>query len=230
MQLVIGNKNYSSWSMRPWVLMKQLGLHFEEVKLRFDFGPGSHFHRAVSLHSPAGKVPVLLDDTFAVWDSLAIIEYLHEKLPARNIWPEDIQARARARCLAAEIHAGFGALRSHCPMNIEAHLPAVGARIWAEQAGVRADVERIEVMWLEALAASGGPYLYGEFGAVDAMYAPVCMRLRGYALPMSPHVKSYVERIAAAPGVAAWIHDALAEHDYVAEDEPYRNPDRTPRG
>ncbi len=229
MQLVIGNKNYSSWSMRPWVLMKQLGLHFEEVKVRFDFGPGSHFHRAVSLHSPAGKVPVLLDDSFAVWDSLAIIEYLSEKFPVRGIWPEDIQDRARARCLASEIHAGFGALRSHCPMNIEANLSAVGARLWAEQAALRADVERIEVMWLEALAASGGPFLYGEFGAVDAMYAPVCMRLRGYALPMSPHVKSYVARVAAAPGVAAWVAGALTEHDYVPEDEPYRNPDRTPR-
>lgn len=229
MQLVIGNKNYSSWSMRPWVLMKQLGLHFEEVKVRFDFGPGSHFRRTVAHHTPAGKVPVLLDDNFAVWDSLAIIEYLNEKFPARKIWPEDIQARARARCLAAEIHAGFAALRNHCPMNIEARLPAAGAKVWAEQAGVRADVERIEVMWLEALAASGGPFLYGEFGAVDAMYAPVCMRLRGYALPMSPHVRSYVERIAAAPGVAAWIHGALAEHDYVPEDEPYRNPDRSLR-
>ena len=229
MQLVIGNKNYSSWSMRPWVLMKQLGLHFEEVRVRLDFGPGSHFRRAVAHHSPAGKVPVLLDDSFAVWDSLAIIEYLHEKFPARNVWPEDIQDRARARCLAAEMHAGFGALRSHCPMNIEARLPAAGVRIWAEQVDVRADVERIEVMWLEALAASGGPFLYGDFGAVDAMYAPVCMRLRGYALPMSPHVKSYVDRVAAAPGVAAWIKDALAEHDYVPEDEPYRNPDRTLR-
>jgi glutathione S-transferase len=229
MQLVIANKNYSSWSMRPWVLMRQLGLHFEEVKVRFDFGPGSHFRRAVAVHSPTGKVPVLLDDSFAVWDSLAIIEYLNEKFPARGIWPEDIQARARARCLAAEIHAGFAALRSHCPMNIEANLSAAGARVWAGQASVRADVERIEVMWLEALAASGGPFLYGEFGAVDAMYAPVCMRLRGYALPMSRHVKSYVDRVAAAPGVAAWIHDALAEHDFVPEDEPYRNPDRSPR-
>ncbi len=227
MQLVIGNKNYSSWSMRPWVLLKQLGLHFEEVRVRFDFGPASQFRRTVAHHSPAGKVPVLLDDRFAVWDSLAIIEYLNEKFPARNIWPEDIQARARARCLAAEMHAGFGALRQHCPMNIEARLPGVGARVWAEQAGVRADVERIEVMWLEALAASGGPFLYGEFGAVDAMYAPVCMRLRGYALPMSPHIRSYVDRVAAAPGVAAWIAEALAEHDFVPEDEPYRNPDRT---
>ena len=230
MQLVIGNKNYSSWSMRPWVLMKQLGLHFEEVKLRFDFTPNSPFRRAVAHHSPAGQVPILLDDNFAVWDSLAIIEYLHEKFPARGIWPEDIQARARARCNVAEMHAGFGALRSHCPMNIEARLPAVGAKVWAEQPGVRATVERIEVMWLQALADSGGPFLYGSFGAVDAMYAPVCMRFISYGLPLQPHVKAYVERVAAAPGVAAWIKDALAEHDYIAEDEPYRNPDRSLRG
>ena len=222
MQLVIGNKNYSSWSMRPWVLMRQLGLHFEEVKLRFDFGPHSAFRRAVAHYSPAGLVPVLLDDEFAVWDSLAIIEYLHDKFPGRGIWPDDIRKRARARCLAAEVHSGFGPLRSHCPMNIEVHLPEVGARLWAEQPTVRANVERIEVMWAQALLDSGGPFLFGEFGAVDAMYAPVCMRLRSYALPMSPSVKAYVERVVAAPGVAAWIADALAEHDFVEEDEPYR--------
>jgi glutathione S-transferase len=227
MQLVIGNKNYSSWSMRPWVLMRQLDLHFEEVKLRFDFTPGSAFRRAVAHHSPAGQVPILIDDSFSVWDSLAIIEYLNEKFPGRGIWPEDIQARARARCNVAEMHAGFGALRNACPMNIEADLSAVGAKIWAEQPAVRANVERIEVMWLEALTNSGGPFLFGAFGAVDAMFAPVCMRFLSYGLPLQPHVKSYVDRVAAAPGVAAWIKDALAEHDYILEDEPYRNADRS---
>ena len=222
MQLVIGNKNYSSWSMRPWVLMRQLGLHFEEVKLRFDFGPHSAFRRAVAHYSPAGLVPVLLDDEFAVWDSLAIIEYLHDKFPGRGVWPDDMRKRARARCLAGEMHSGFGDLRKHCPMNIEAHLSEVGARLWAEQPALRANVERIEVMWAEALLDSGGPFLFGEFGAVDAMYAPVCMRFRSYALPMSPSVKAYVEHVAAAPGVAAWMADALAEHDFLAEDEPYR--------
>ena len=222
MQLVIGNKNYSSWSMRPWVLMRQLGLHFEEIKLRFDFTPHSAFRRALAHHSPAGLVPILLDDSFAVWDTLAIMEYLNEKFPTRGVWPEDIQQRARARCLAAEMHSGFGALRNHCPMNIEAQLADVGQRVWAEQAEVRANVERIEVMWLEALAASGGPFLFGEFSAVDAMYAPVAMRMRTYALPMSPHVASYVQRLAAAPGVAAWITDALAEKDFLDFDEPYR--------
>ena len=222
MQLLIGNKNYSSWSMRPWVLMRQLGIHFEEIKLRFDFTPGSAFNRTVARHSPAGLVPVLLDDEFSVWDSLAITEYLHEKFPGLRVWPDDIQERARARCLTAEIHAGFGALRSACPMNIELRSPAVGARLWAEQPALRANVERIEVMWLQALADSGGPFLFGAFGAADAMYAPVCMRFVSYGLPMSPHVQSYVERVSAAPGVAAWISGALAEHDFIAEDEPYR--------
>ena len=223
MQLVIGNKNYSSWSMRPWVLMKQLGLHFEEVKLRLDFAPHSAFKRTVAHFSPAGLVPVLLDDDFAVWDTLAILEYLNDKFPGRDILPEDIRERARARSLASEMHSGFSALRSHCPMNIEARLPEVGARLWTEQAGVRANVERIEVMWVDALNASGGPFLFGPFGAVDAMYAPVATRLVTYGLPMSPTVKAYVERLLAAPGPAAWIADALKEHDFIAEDEPYRS-------
>jgi glutathione S-transferase len=203
--------------------MRQLGLHFEDIKLRFDFTPHSAFRRAVAHHSPAGKVPILLDDNFPVWDTVAIIEYLNEKFPARGVWPDDIRQRARARCLVAEMHSGFGSLRKHCPMNIEARLPEVGARIWAEQPEVRADVERIEVMWLEALAASGGPFLFGAFCAADAMYAPVAMRLRTYGLPMSPHVASYVQRLSAAPGVAAWIHDALAEQDFLDFEEPYRS-------
>ena len=222
LQLYIGNKNYSSWSMRPWVLMRQLGMHFEEVMLRFDFSEHSHFRREVARVSPAGRVPVLVDDGFAVWDSLAITEYLHDKFPGHKVWPDDIQLRARARCMAAEMHAGFGALRSHCPMNIEATLPEVGAQVWAEQAAVRADVLRIELMWAEALLASGGPFLFGEFSAVDAMYAPVCMRLRTYALPMPASSQRYLASMLATPAVSAWMTEALAERDWVAEDEPYR--------
>jgi glutathione S-transferase len=222
MQLIIGNKNYSSWSMRPWVLMKQLGIGFEEVKLRFDFTPHSAFRRELAHFTPAGKVPVLLDDDFAVWDTLAIIEYLHDKFPGRGVWPEDMRHRARARSLAAEMHAGFGALRSHCPMNIEAALPDVGARIWAEQAAVRDDITRIELAWAEALTASGGPFLFGDFCAADAMFAPVCMRLRTYALPMPPLTHAYIGRVAAAPGVKAWVVDALAEQDFLDFEEPYR--------
>ncbi len=224
MQLVIGNKNYSSWSMRPWVLMKQLGIPFEEVKLRFDFAEGSAFRQAVARYSPARSVPVLVDEGFAVWDTVAITEYLAERHPA--VWPAERQHRARARCLVAEMHAGFNALRSHCPMNIEAQLPEVGARVWAEQRKVQRDVARIEAAFADALAdtsaGSGGPFLFGDFCAADAYFAPVCMRLLTYALPVSDTTRGYVQRVVAAPGVAAWIADALAEKDYLDFEEPHR--------
>ena len=222
MQLVIGNKNYSSWSMRPWVLMRQLGLAFDEVKLRFDFEPDSPFRQAVARFSPAGRVPVLVDEGFAVWDSLAIVEYLHERFPDRGVWPAAAQDRARARSLAAEMHAGFGALRSRCPMNIEASLPDVGQRVMAEQPAAVADLARIVQMWTEALEASGGPFLFGAFSNADAFYAPVCMRLRTYALPLVESTRRYVDRVSSLPGVAAWIEDALAEQDFLDFDEPYR--------
>ena len=220
MQLWIGNKNYSSWSMRPWVLMKQLDIAFEEVKLRFDFSEGSAFRQAVAAQSPAGKVPVLVDEGLAIWDTLAITEYLAEQHPA--VWPAERAHRARARSLSAEMHSGFGALRHHCPMNIEASLPEVGVRLWAEQAELRSDVARIESAWADALHRSSGPYLFGDFSAADAFYAPVCMRLQTYALPVSDATKAYMQRVAAAPGVAAWIADARAERDYLDFEEPYR--------
>ena len=220
MQLVIGNKNYSSWSMRPWVLMKQLGIPFEEIKLRFDFTEGSAYRQTVARYSPARSVPVLVDEGFSVWDTVAINEYLAELHPA--VWPANRQHRARARCLVAEMHAGFNALRSHCPMNIEAQLPDVGARVWAEQSAVQHNVARIEAAFADALANSGGPFLFGDFCAADAFYAPVCMRLVTYALPVSDTTRDYMHRVAAAPGVAAWISDALAEQDYLDFEEPHR--------
>ncbi|MDE1950410.1 MAG: glutathione S-transferase [Burkholderiales bacterium] len=222
LQLVIGNKNYSSWSMRPWVLMTGLGIGFEEIRLRFDFADGSPFRQAVARYSPAGFVPVLVDDGFAVWDTLAITEYLHERFPGAGVWPSGLRERARARSLCAEMHSGFGALRSHCPMNIEASLPEVGARIWAEQEAVRRNVARLESIFAAALGASGGPFLFGAFGAADAFFAPVCMRLRSYALPLSEAAQAYVGRVAAAPGVRRWIDEALAEADFLDFEEPYR--------
>ncbi len=220
MQLIIGNKNYSSWSMRPWVLMKQLGINFDEVKLRFDFSEGSAFRQAVAKHSPAGKVPVLVDGDLAVWDTLAITEYLAEKHP--GVWPADRAARARARSLVCEMHSGFSALRNHCPMNIEAQLHEAGERVWAEQQAVRSDVARIDSAWSQALAVSGGPFLFGAFSAADAFYAPVCMRLLTYGLPVSDAARAYVQAVAATSSVAAWIKDSLAEQDYLDFDEPYR--------
>lgn len=222
LQLVIGNKNYSSWSMRPWVLMRQFGIEFEEVKLRFDFTPGSAFYQQLARFTPVGKVPVLVVDGFSVWDTLAIAETLADRFPDHPLWPRDPLQRARARSLVAEMHAGFGALRSHCPMNIEAALPAIGARVLTEQAAVRADLARIDAMWSQQLAASGGPFLFGRFGIVDAYYAPVVGRMRTYGLPLSPDAQAYADRVWAAPGVAAWVRDALAEKDYLDFEEPYR--------
>ena len=210
LQLVIGNKNYSSWSMRPWVLMRALGIPFDEVRLRMDFGDGSAFRLAMARYSPAGRVPVLLDDGFAVWDTQAITETLHERFPTAGVWPTAPRLRARARSLCAEMHSGFGALRNHCPMNIEASLPEAGARVWAEQTALRQDVARIEAMWADALSDSGGPFLFGAFGAADAFYAPVCTRLRTYSLPVSAATSAYVDRVLAAPGVREWIDAARA--------------------
>jgi glutathione S-transferase len=222
LQLYIGNKNYSSWSMRPWVLMRQLDIEFEEVRLRFDFGEGSAFRETVAQVSPAGRVPVLVDDGFAVWDTLAIVEYLHDRFPTRGIWPADRRQRARARSLCAEMHAGFGALRNHCPMNIEADLALVGQRIWAEHSEVRGDVARVDQAWVEQLAASGGPMLFGAFTAADAFFAPVCSRLRTYGLPTSDGADRYVRQLMASAGVADWLSAARAERDFLDFEEPYR--------
>ena len=222
LQLVIGNKNYSSWSMRPWVLLRHFGIPFTEIRLRFDFAPGSAFYRELARYTPAGRVPVLVDEGFPVWDTLAIVETLAEAQPQHAIWPRDAKARARARSLCAEMHAGLGGLRQHCPMNIEASLPEVGARVLAEQPKVAADLARIVPMWTEALAASGGPFLFGDFCAADAYFAPVVSRLRTYALPLPADLAAYVDRVWAAPGVADWVADALAEHDFLDFEEPYR--------
>ena len=223
MQLYIGNKNYSSWSMRPWVLLKQAGIAFDEVLVRFDgFEAESRFKREIARVNPAAKVPVLVDGDLVIWDSLAIAEYLVERFPEKGLWPADRAARARARSVCAEMHAGFGALRNHWPMNIEAALPEVGARVLSEQPQVRADVERVNAMWSELLAAHGGPMLFGGFSIADAYFAPVAMRFRTYGVPLPPVIQGYVERVTALPGVAAWIADALAERDFRAFEEPYR--------
>lgn len=223
LQLYIGNKNYSSWSLRPWVLMTQSDIPFEEVMVRFDsLEAGSTFKNMVERISPVGKVPVLVDDGFAVWDTLAIAEYLAERFPDKALWPTAPKARARARSVCAEMHSGFSALRHHCGMNIEASLPEVGRILWRDQPGVRADMARIEALWTELLAEHGGPLLFGSFSIADAYFAPVCTRIRTYALPVSPTVAAYVERVHALPGMQAWTAQALAEHDFVAFDEPYR--------
>ncbi len=223
LKLIVGNKNYSSWSMRAWVLMKQAGIPFEETALRFDgFEAGSSFKRAVTQLTPTGKVPLLMDGDLAIWDTLAIAEYLAEQFPEKHLWPADRAARARARSVCAEMHAGFTGLRSHCPMNIEASLAETGALIWRDQAAVRSDVARLLAMWQGLLAEHGGPLLFGDFSVADAYFAPICTRLKTYALPMTPTIAAYVGRVLALPGVQAWTDAALAEQDFLPFEEPYR--------
>ena len=223
LKLYIGNKNYSSWSMRPWVLLKQAGITFEETVVRFDaFTADSQFKLRLGAISPAGKVPVLVDDGLVVWDTLAIAEYLAEKFPELKLWPQAVQARARARSVCAEMHSGFQALRGACGMNIEASLPDKGKLIWRDNAAARADVARIVEIWSELLDQHKGPMLFGAFSIADAYFAPVCMRLKTFALPVPAHISDYVERVRALPGVQAWIEGALAEHDFLDFEEPYR--------
>ena len=213
--LVIGNKNYSSWSMRPWVLLKQLGIPFEEKKLRFH---SAEWDGEIERWSPSRLVPVLWRDKQTVWDSLAIAEALHEWYPDKGVWPRDAVARAFARCAAAEMHSGFRDLRGSMPMNIRSSHPGKGMK-----PEVQANIERIEQLWSEARArfGAGGSFLFGSFCAADAMYAPVVTRFKTYGVKLSPESQRYCEAMLAAPGVRAWIDDALKEKEFVAEDEPY---------
>ena len=213
--LVIGNKNYSSWSMRPWVLMKELGIAFEEKKLRFH---SDEWDAEIERWSPSRLVPVLWRGNDSVWDSLAIMEALNEWHPGKNVWPADAAARAFARSIAAEMHSGFRDLRNNMPMNIRASHPGRGMN-----AEVKADIERIERLWGEARKRFGarGPFLFGAFSAADAMYAPVVMRFTTYGVGLGTEAARYCEAMRAAPGVRAWIDAALQEKEIVAEDEPY---------
>lgn len=222
-KLYIGNKNYSSWSMRPWVLMKQAGIPFEEVMVRFDsFDADSKFKNVIAAINPVAKVPVLVDGDLVVWDTLAIAEYLAETFPEKQLWPRDAADRARARSVCAEMHSGFSGLRGHCGMNLEASLPEVGARLMKEVPEVASDLARIVQMWTGLLEAHGGPLLFGEFSIADAYFAPVGTRITTYGLPVPPHITAYIERVQALPGVKAWIDGGLAEKDFLQFEEPYR--------
>jgi len=213
LRLIIGNKNYSSWSLRPWLAMTALGIPFEEELVPLD---APDFKERIWARSPAGKVPVLIDGEAVVWESSAILEHLAERFPEKGVWPSDPVARAHARSLATEMHNGFGALRSVAPMNL---WRPVEARSFPEEA--LQDVRRITRRWGEARArfGSGGDFLFGAFCAADAMYAPVATRLRTYAIEIDPVAAAYVEAIHAHPAFVAWKEAALKETGALAEDE-----------
>ena len=211
--IIIGNKNYSSWSLRGWIALRHCTDDFDEVPIQFGKPTTSAEIRA---HSPAGKVPALFDGERLIWDSLAICEYLAEIFPDARLWPEDLAARAHARAVSAEMHAGFADLRRDMPMNCRASLPGKGAT----QAAL-SDIARIEAMWNECRErfGGGGDFLFGPFTAADAMYAPVASRLKTYRPELGPTAKAYVEAIHGLPAMAQWIDAARAEPDRLVEME-----------
>jgi len=211
LKLIIGNKNYSSWSFRPWIALTQVHIPFEEELVPFDFENGNPTFRNFS---PTMKVPVLADGDLTVWDSLAILEYAADRFPDKRLWPEDRKAKAHARAISAEMHSGFPALRGACPMNFRRP-----PEILAVSDAVKADVARIVQIWTECLETSGGPFLFGDFSNADAMYAPVVSRLATYGLSDDPIVGRYTDTLTKTHAWQSWKAAALQETWIVAEDE-----------
>ena len=205
--LVVGNKNYSSWSLRPWLAMKVLGIPFQEVRIPL-YGEGSK--AKILAYSPAGKVPCLVDGNLRVWDSLAIMEYLAERHP--GVWPADAALRARARSISAEMHSGFPNLRNHMSMNIRRRHPGKG-----RTPEVLAEIRRIVEIWSECRK----PFLFGAFCAADAMYAPVVLRFRTYEMELPPVCRAYADAVLALPALQEWIRDAERETESLPQFEQY---------
>jgi glutathione S-transferase len=211
MKLLIGNRNYSSWSLRPWLVLAHFEIPFEDEVLQLS---GEGWREKIAARSPTGKVPVLIDGELVVPETIAIVEYLADKFPQKAIWPRDIVDRALARAAAAEMHASFNALRSHAPMNLRASHPGK-----VPLDSVAKDLHRIEILWGGLLARSGGPFLFGAFTGADAMFAPLATRLRVYDLPVSDKVTGYVEAIYSLPAFQQWLSMAVKEPWVVDDDE-----------
>ncbi len=218
LKLVVGNKNYSSWSMRPWVLARQAGIAFEEVLLKFDEKSDGVRVAGIDPYSPTRKVPVLLVDGEPVWDSLAICETLAELHPEKQLWPAAPDARRVARSICAEMHSGFQGLRGAMPMNIRASYPGKGRNPKSEQ-----DIERIIEIWTSCRSrfGRGGEFLFGRFSVADAFYAPVATRFRTYAVSLPPAAQAYADSLLAAAAVREWMDAGRRETEFVAVDEPY---------
>jgi glutathione S-transferase len=206
LKLVIGNKNYSSWSMRPWLALRASDIAFEEIFVPLYTGDADK--EKILSFSPAGKVPTLIDGDVTVWDSLAIIEYLAERFPSARLWPEERARRAHARAISAEMHSGFQQLRNECGMNL--HRPIGPVTLSAD---AQANIARIQEIWIDCRERYGhdGPFLFGTFGAADAMFAPVIHRFRTYAIELAPKVRAYMDAMMALPAFAQWTEEGLAE-------------------
>lgn len=205
--LIVGNRNYSSWSLRPWLAMKQAGLAFDEVRVLLN-RPDTKDQ--ILRHSPSGRVPCLMDGALAVWDSMAICEYVNEKYAGGSLWPRDVTQRARARSIAAEMHSGFAAVRTHMPMDIRGRYPDRGAAASARP-DVSADIARILAIWTDCLTASGGPFLLGGLSIADAFFAPVVTRFRTYVVPLPARLSAYSDAVLALPAMQEWGAAAAAE-------------------
>ena len=218
LQLVIGNKNYSSWSMRPWVLLRQSGIAFEEVQLKFGERDGGLTVPGIEKYSAAGKVPVLIIDGEPVWDSLAICETVAEMHPTKHLWPEDELARRVARSICAEMHSGFQALRGAMPMNIRTRYPGKGLTPKSQK-----DIDRVVEIWSDCRERFGGAgnFLFGRFSIPDAFYAPVVMRFHAYAVKLPTVAQAYCEAVHELSAVKEWKEAARRESEFVPEDEPY---------
>lgn len=204
LKLVIGNKNYSSWSMRPWVVMKAFGIPFKEINILLAQPDTS---MQIADYSASGRIPILIAGEITVWDSLAICEYLAEQFPEKPLWPKDVAARAMARSICAEMHSGFTALRTSMWMNIRANFHGKG-----RTAGSQADIGRISEIWENCFSKFGHHhFLFGEFSIADAYFAPVVMRFRTYDVSLAPALQAYAERVAAHPAVAQWMGEAKSE-------------------
>lgn len=223
--LYIGNKNYSTWSMRPWVVMKHFGISFDEKLVRFDsFDDNSVFKRTILSISPHGTVPILIDDDLVVTDSLAICEYLAERHPEFTLWPEQVKQRAMARSLVAKMHSGYMAIRHYFPMNIEAEFPEMGQIILRDHPEVKREIEFLDHHLCSVLTqySSHHGYLFGEFSITDAFYAPMCLRIKNFQIKTSTRLANYIDHIYQTKGIKEWISDALKEEDFISMDESYR--------
>jgi glutathione S-transferase len=208
MKLVIGNKTYSSWSMRPWILMKHFELPMEEILIKLDLPETT---QEILKFSPSAKVPALIDNGLVIWESLAIMEYLNEKFPNKQMYPKDEAQRAIARSVSAEMHAGFAILREHLHFHAKREFSNY------DLGPALKDIQRIKNIWEENLKKSGGPFLFGDFSIADAMFAPVICRFKTYGVPTEGVVKKYFETMLNLPSVKSWYQGAMAE-DFIAAD------------
>lgn len=220
LKLVIGNKNYSSWSLRAWLFLTESGLSFEEIRLPLF----TDAWQQISQYTPAKRVPVLLDGDIRVWDSSAIWEYVRSQYPSAIGWPTDPQAHATARSIAAEMHSGFFGIREQLPQNIRARIPVIRSTLTAT---TQQEIDRVEHMWAQAYDTYGGPWLFGDFSLADVAYAPVALRFVTYQIQLSPGAQPFIKAVQELPSIQAWAAASANEADVISFIDQLHNPENT---